>query len=242
MNNTWSANPSETLKNLAKYYRDLLSAISAQAGQHFVDLNKVLRHGLTADLGLFVQDIEDLINGDSISFIIQKAAPSAVTKIIQRANDIEEEEERAEQGELFEDDEITIEEEAKQNASAILVAIYRKQQFDPFNREIVIGYPLVSGKLGNKRICTALFYNKVLMDFNPLKSQVTLIKDSQMPSLNFQLIKHIVESDDQVEIIRQDILPDLQSDDFDLGTIKNVIQKLSELIPGFGGLIPFLIH
>lgn len=67
---------SETLKNLAKYYRDLLSAISAQAGKHFVDINGVLRYGLTVDLGLFVQDIEDLVNGDSISFRIQKAAPS----------------------------------------------------------------------------------------------------------------------------------------------------------------------
>ena len=236
MNNTWSANPSETLKNLAKYYRDLLSTISAQAGKHFIDLNGVLRYGLTADLGLFVQDIEELINGDSISFIIQKAAPSAVTKIIQRANDIEESEEQAQQAYLFEDNETILEEQEKQNASAILVAIYRKQQFDPFNREIVIGYPLVSGKLGRKRICTALFYNKVLMDFNPLQSLVTLTKDSQIPSLNFQLIKHIVESDEEVEIIRQDILPDLRRDDFDLDTIKNVIQKLSQLIPGFGGL------
>ena len=210
MQNVWSANPSETLKNLAKYYRDLLSAISTQAGKHFVDLNGALRYGLTADLGLFVKDIEELISGDSISSNIEKAAAPAVAKIIQRSNDIEESEEHAQQADLFEDNEIILEEQEKQSASAIIVAIYRKQQFDPFNREIIIGYPLVSGKLRNKRICTALFYNKVRMDFDPLKKLITLTKEVEIPSLNFQLIKHVVESDEEVEIIRQNILPDFR--------------------------------
>ncbi len=224
------------LQNLAKYYRDLLRSVSTQAGKHFVDINKVIAHGLTTDLGVFVQEIGELISGESISFKIERVFSPTVSKIIQKANDFEESEERAEQIDLFDETPITLEEQERQNASAVMVAIYRKQQFDPYNREIVIGFPLLTGKYGRKRICTPLFYNKVMMEFDPLKNLVTLTKETEIPALNFQLIKHVVESDEEVEIIRKQILPDLHVDDFDLCTVKKIIQKLSQLIPGLGGL------
>lgn len=154
------------LQNLAKYYRDLLRSVSTQAGKHFVDINKVIAHGLTTDLGVFVQEIGELISGESISFKIERVFSPTVSKIIQKANDFEESEERAEQIDLFDETPITLEEQERQNASAIMVAIYRKQQFDPYNREIVIGFPLLTGKYGRKRICAPLFYNKVMMDVN----------------------------------------------------------------------------
>lgn len=223
----------EQLSNLAKYYRDLLFSLSSQVGKHFVDINAVLRYGLTADLSLFISEIEELISSETISFTIEKASPSVVTKIIEKANEIEDKEE---QGVLSEDIETSIEEQARKNASAILVAIYRKQEFDPYNREVIIGFPIISGKIGKKKFCAPLFYYKVHIDFNPLKSLITLTKDFEIPALNFQLIKHLVESDEDIEMIRQQILPHLYREDFGLSTIQEIIQKLSELIEGFRGI------
>jgi hypothetical protein len=51
MNNT------SLLNNLAKYYRDLLFALSTHAGKHFVDIKAGLSYGLTANLSLFIPDI-----------------------------------------------------------------------------------------------------------------------------------------------------------------------------------------
>jgi len=138
------------LSNLAKYYRDLLSELSTLAGKHFIDIKAVLRYGLTADLSLFIPEIEELINTGTISFPIEKASPSIVNEIIEKVDEIEDKEER---GEFFEDTEITPEEQAKKEASAILVAIYRKQEFDPYNREVIIGFPLVTGKIERKKFC-----------------------------------------------------------------------------------------
>jgi len=231
-----AVNINNDLQSLAKYYRDLLFAVSTQAGKHFVALNKVIAYGLTTDLAIFIDDINELITGESVSFKIEKVASPTVSKIILKANDIEESEEREEQIDLFGDNYITLEDMERQNAAAIIIAIYRKQQFDPYNREIVIGFPLLTGKFGKKRICTALFYNKVFMAFDPLKNLITLTKETEIPALNFQLIKHIVESDEEVEIIRKQILPDLYSDDFDLSVIQNIILKLAHLVPGFRGV------
>lgn len=223
----------EHLKNLAKYYRDLLFSLSSQVGKHLVDISAVLRYGLTADLSLFIREIEELITSGTISFTIEKASPSAVNKIIEKANEIEDKEE---QGEIFEDIELSLEEIERKNASAILIAVYRKQEFDPYNREVIIGFPLVSGKVGKKKFCAPLFYYKVHIDFDPLKSLITLTKDFEIPALNFQLIKHLVESDEDIEIIRQQILPHLYREDFGLSTIQEIIQRLSELVEGFRGL------
>ncbi|MEW6041292.1 MAG: AAA domain-containing protein, partial [Elusimicrobiota bacterium] len=221
------------LNDLAKYYRDLLFSLSSRAGEHFVDISAVLRYGLTADLSLFVREIEELITSGTISFTIEKALPSVVNKIIEKANEIEDKEE---QGEILEDIELSLEEQERKNASAILVAIYRKQEFDPYNREVIIGFPLVSGKVGKKKFCAPLFYYKVHVEFDPLKSSITLTKDFEIPALNFQLIKHLVESDEDIEIIRQQILPHLYREDFGLFTIQEIILRLSELVEGFRGI------
>lgn len=223
----------EQLTNLAKYYRDLLFSLSSQVGKHFVDINGVLRYGLIADLSLFVPEIEELIGSEAISFTIEKASPSVVTTIIEKANETEDKEE---QGEIPEDIEISIEEQVKKNASAVIVAIYRKQEFDPYNREVIIGFPVIAGKTGKKKFCAPLFYYKVHIDFVPLKSLITLTKDFEIPALNFQFIKHLVESDEDIEMIRQQILPHLYREDFGLSTIHEIIQKLSELVEGFRGI------
>lgn len=226
-------NKIDQLSNLAKYYRDLLSSLSVHSGKHFIDINAVLRYGLTADLSLFVREVETLITNNPVTFNIEKASPKDVSKIIEKSNQIEEKEE---QEGTTEDAETDFEEQERKNASAILAAIYRKQEFDPYNRETIIGFPLISGNLNNKKFCAPLFYYKVRIDFNPLNNQITLNKDFEVPSLNFEFMKHLFESDEDIEMVRQHIFPILDQENFELSTIKKIIKILSELIEGFRGI------
>jgi len=154
------------IKQLAKYYRDLLFALSTRAGKHFIDLKTALSGRLTADLSLFIPNLEELITSGVISFPIEKASSQAVDKIIAKTVEIEDKEE---QGGLIEDTEINLEEQERKNASAILVAIYRKQQFDPYNRETIVGFPIITGTIEDNKICAPLFYYKVNIDFDPYK-------------------------------------------------------------------------
>jgi signal recognition particle GTPase len=173
-----------------------------------------------------------------ISFTIEKASPQIVDKIIKKTSEFEDEEEQGERGpsKLFEKVDISIEEMEKKNASATLVAIYRKQQFDPYNRETIIGFPIIAGRIENNRICAPLFYYKVNIDFDPLKGLITLTKDLEIPALNFQLINQLIESDEEREMIRQKILPHFYQEDFGLSTIQEIIQRLSNCVEIFEGI------
>jgi hypothetical protein len=53
-----------------------------------------LRYGLTADLSLLVPEIEELISTGTISFTIEKATSSDVSKIIEKDNGFEDREEQ----------------------------------------------------------------------------------------------------------------------------------------------------
>lgn len=70
------------LRQVSSYYRDLLMAISHHTGKHLVDLGSSLRHGLTTDLGLFVNNIEKLIEQEIIVFDVDRVSPNMISNIL----------------------------------------------------------------------------------------------------------------------------------------------------------------
>jgi len=221
------------LSSLAKYYRDLIfSLLSSQSGKIYIDIQAVLREKLTADLGLFIPELDALFTDDAISFVIEKVTPSAVSNIIEKSSKVEDREEQTEQQILFPPKEdLGPEDLSKKNASATIIAIYRAQQFDPYNREIIVGFPLLAGKIDKNNYCAPLFYYKVKLDFDSLRNLVTLTKEFEIPALNFHFLKSILDSDEEIEIVRKDIIPSFYEEEFGQPTIKDIIQKLSTLIP-----------
>jgi hypothetical protein len=77
--------PIELLRALASYYRDILAALSHQAGKHLIDLATVLRYGLTADLAVYVSRPSVLLDEDKISFSIERLSPEAASKVVEQA-------------------------------------------------------------------------------------------------------------------------------------------------------------
>lgn len=222
-----------SLKNLAAYYRDILLSLSTQTGKHFLDIKSILHYGLIADLSLFIPDIKELLSNEKIIFKIEQTESSEINELIQKINELEDREER---GDTIEESEEALDAVERVKASLRLVAIFRKQEFDPFNREVIIGFPLVIGTINRKKFCAPLFYYKVKIDFDPLERLFILTKDFEIPALNFQLIKNIVESDEDVEMIRKQILPCFNRDEFELSTLREIITRLSQLIESFRGI------
>ncbi|MCF8010946.1 MAG: hypothetical protein K9L17_10300 [Clostridiales bacterium] len=218
------------LQQLAGYYRDLLSAISQQAGKHLVDLKTTLKYGLTTDLGLFINDFQYVLENEELTIEIERVSPEFVSEAVARSNMEQEDEENNEDG-SEEKEEIE-----KRTASSRLIAIYRKQEQDRFNRETTVGFPVVAGKYGNKKFCAPLFYFTVQVIYDPLESKVTLVKNFDKPVFNFTLIAKLVNTDEEAEIVRQKILPLIHEEEFTWQTIEKAIQMSGELVDAFKGL------
>jgi very-short-patch-repair endonuclease len=225
-----NADEAPLLHRLAGYYRDLLFSLysTSSVGKHFIDVSGVLRHKLTADLGLFIESFQELIEGNANTFSIEKLTPAAVSKVVSESETAEEADRTSGNGNgvqetLFDGA------EALKNASAAVIAIYRRQQFDPFNREVIVGFPLISGQIGGKKYCAPLLYFTSRIDFDPLHYMVTVTKEHSVPALNFHFLKQVLQSDEAIETVRKQIIAHLYEDDFSACTVKKIVEKLARL-------------
>ena len=229
MNNLRVDQP-QILHRLAKYYRDLLFSLysASSVSKHFIDVSLVLRYKLTADLGLFIKDFNELIDATTNRFSIEKLSSAAISRTVAEGAKKEEADLASGNGNgiqqmLFNG------QDALTDASAAIVAIYRKQQFDPFNREVIIGFPLISGQINGRKYCAPLLYFTSRIDFDPLQNIVALTKDHSIPALNFHFLKQVLPSDEAIEMVRRQIIGHLHEDDFDVSTLKKIVDKLANL-------------
>lgn len=223
----------DQLRQLAAYYRDLLSALSMQSGKHLVDIHKVLGYGLIADLNIFVSGYEIFLENETVKFTIDRMSPNAVANILKLADRSEE----AGTEDQSEQETPTPEELARKATSARLIAIFRKQEQDPYNRETTVGFPVITGMYGKHRFCAPLFYYTVRISHDPLKSEIILIKDFEIPAFNFHLLAHLAGPDGDIDLVRQKVLPYLYREDFERKTIEDIVAIIGEEIDGFRGLV-----
>jgi very-short-patch-repair endonuclease len=225
----------EQLRALASYYREILAALSHQTGKHLVDLGTALRYGLTADLGVYVNQPSIVLDEDVLSIRIERMSPDTVSGIVERATAIEEAEAAAPSSDPPES--IPSEDVSERRSTAArLIAIYRKQEQDPFNRETIIGWPIVSGKHGRTHFCAPLLYFPVRVHYDPVQSLFTATLDFEAPTLNSYLLAKLATSDGDVEIVRQQLLPYLYKPDFDIQALEDIVRIAGEMVEGLRGI------
>lgn len=215
------------LRKLAIYYKDILASITQQSGKHLTDLGSVFRYGLTGDLGIFDISIKGILEEDNIVIKTECSSIKTVSSMIAKSDFEEEQEAEDIEGDFVE------ESMEKISASAKLVAIYRKQEQDPYNRETTIGFPIIAGKYGNNKICAPLFYFTVNIDLDPSNNKVILTKNFTTPVFNSHLIDKLATYEGEAELVREKILPLIYENDFDLNAIDKTIVSL---INDFKGL------
>lgn len=225
----------EQLRALAAYYRDILATLSYQTGKHLIDLGAVLRYGLTADLGVYLPRPSTLLDEDKIGFRIERMSPEAVSKVVEQAVLREEADATAQPAagdEAAEEQPDT----DRRTVAARLIAIYRKQEQDPFNRETITGWPLVAGKYGTTRFCAPLLYFAVHVHYDPVRSVMSLTRDFEAPALNSYLLAKLTGSDEDTELVRSKLLPYLYRPEFDTQALEEIVRIVAEMVPGLRGL------
>ena len=225
----------EQLRALASYYREIIASLSYQSGRHLIDLGANIRYGLTVDLGPYLPRPSVLIEEDAINFRVERVSPEAVSEVVELASRVEQTAEGA-QTETSSDTTTPDERNVKSALTARLIAIYRKQQQDPFNRETILGYPVVAGRYGSIKFCAPLLYSPVNVQYDPIKSTFSIAKQFEAPTLNSHLLVKLTGSEDEATAVRRDVLPLLYQAEFDHETLEKMIRVLAELAPGLRGL------
>lgn len=222
--------PVEQLRALACYYREIISSLSYQSGRHLIDLGANMRYGLTVDLGPYLPRPSVLIEEDAISFRVERVSPEAVSDVVDLAGRLEESaEDEANRAALDERN-------VKSALTARLIAIYRKQQQDPFNRETILGYPIVAGRYGSIKFCAPVLYFPVNVQYDPVKSIFSIKKQFEAPTLNSHLLVKLTGSEDEATAVRREIVPYLYQAEFDCDALEKIILALAEFAPGLKGL------
>jgi very-short-patch-repair endonuclease len=213
----------EWTPRLAGFYQALLRAQSSQGTTHLHNLGQALRYGLTADLGSFWDAQEDLLENERI-----------VLKL-----DPESEEDEAVELELSaleeEDDGPNRNPAATEvgspgpdpQAAATLRRIARKQRSDPYNRETLLGFPIICARLGRSRLSGPLLIWDVGVDYDPRSRELRLRRGSPIPDLNNVLIGKLAEDPDDIALVNEKVLPLLHNDDFGPNTIPEVLKAVT---------------
>jgi very-short-patch-repair endonuclease len=228
--------PVEQLRALASYYREIIASLSYQSGRHLIDLGTGTRYGLTADLGLYFPHPSILLEQEAFSFRVERVSPEAVTEVVELASRAEEAAEGSPNEALADDQAVAADKDAKSALTARLIAIYRKQQQDPFNRETILGYPVVAGRYGSVKFCAPLLYFPVDVQYDPMKGIFSIAKKFEVPTLNSHLIVKLTGSEDEATAVRREILPLLYQAEFGQDTLEKLIRVLAELAPGLRGM------
>ena len=226
----------EELRALARYYKDILASLSHVSGKHLLDLRQVVKHGLTADFGLFLDRASVVLDEAEFDISVERVSPSVATTLVEQSDLSEEVSSAAPNPNLGQDATKTIEILDRERSSARLVAIFRKQEQDPFNRETIVGYPIASGKYGNLSFCAPLLYYPVSVTYDPVHSRCKIRKLTDAPILNSNLIAKLASSDEEAAFIRNRLLEYFHQPDFDNKTLDKVVRVLGEVVPGFKGL------
>ncbi len=223
------------LQALARYYQAILSSLSRQSSKHLIDLAAVVRYGLTADLGVYVRRPSLLLDEDKVSFCTERMSPDEVTTILTEAVRQEETPDDF-QGETPPKASADPESDERKQVAARLIAIYRKQEQDPYNRETILGWPIVAGRYGSVKFCAPLLYFTVHLHYDPIGSIISLTRDFEAPAVNFHLLAKLLVSEDDTAIVRDKLLPYMYRPECDMKTVDEIVRIVSELVPGLRGL------
>jgi len=227
--------PVDQLRALASHYREIIASLSYQSDRRLIDLGANIRYGLTVDLGPYLPRPSVVIEQDAMSFRVERVSPEAVSEVVELAGRAEEAADET-QSEISSGATADEERRIKTALTARLIAIYRKQQRDPFNCETILGYPVVAGRYGSVKFCAPLVYFPVDVQYDPVKNIFSITKQFEAPTLNSHLLVKLTGSEDEATALRRELLPFLYQAEFDQEALEKMIRILAELSPGLRGL------
>lgn len=215
------------LPKVADFHSQVLKTSGGGGSSYHFKLHSGVRYGLTADLSLLGVSAEKAVKAAVLTLDLE--APNEGPKF-EEEPDLDE----LEQPELFdtsegESSETEVERELsakRDSAAAAARRIFLKQRGDPYNRETIIGFPLIGARVGRKKISGPLFYWKVDPQLKAAANRLTLSRPSPSPSLNSLLLSKFTEEDAEIDLVREQLVPVVQSESFDLTSIEKAVRQI----------------
>ncbi len=227
------------LGRLAKYYYDVIAAFTRKGGRHLHDIGSLRTGALVADLSLHVASLQQVIQAEELVISLSQVSLESVSGLVRRATENEEFSEADTQA-AFSDQQVEsqLPDEAamRKRTAESMLAMYRKQESDPYNRETLVGFQMIAGTYGAIRYCAPLFYFPVRLEWEPLKDVVRLVKQTQVPIFNTHLLGDLMDEEGTAEVIRDKVFPRLVDEEFDIKTIADIQHMLSGAVPALRGL------
>ena len=175
------------LGGLARYYYDVIAAFTHKGGRHLHDISNLRTGAILTDLSFYFPDLHKIIDEEQFIISLPQVSLESVSNIVRQATKNEESADNNGE-EIFSEQETepTNEVSEKRRVAESLLAMYRKQESDPYNRETLVGFQIVAGTYGAIRYCAPLFYFPVRIEWEPLNDIIRLVKQTR-PSFNTAL-------------------------------------------------------
>jgi hypothetical protein len=192
-----------------------------------VDLQQAVRYGLTADLATFTDDVDGALSKPELRLSVQHEAGPVEDALELRLSEM-----AADEGSGIADGD-TNEDPTEPamgpdpQAAATLRRIARKQRNDSYNRETLLGYPLIGVRVGRKRYSGPLLLWETEIEYDPRARQVRLRRRNSTPDLNTLLLSRLADDPDDISLVSETAMPLLLRDDFGPGRIPELLETLT---------------
>lgn len=209
------------LQNLARYYRDVLTALAENSGRALRNLNVGRRYGLVADLTFFPISLPALFEQPEIK--LDRIVPDPETD-----DSIFESEPDPSTGPADDVKEFqNAETDAKLSESHALIRIWRKQQQDIFNRETLLGFGILRAVVSAKsQAIGPLICYRVRPVYHPETRNYVIEKIVETPFPNLTLLAQIM-SEDELSDIREQLHNLVLEEDFDEAHFRKLVMAIS---------------
>lgn len=224
-------------QRFADYYADILRASAQSSGRSLTRLDRRLSNHLACDLEQLDVGLEEILTRDTLAVTLE--APGADELSV-------ESDESGDESKLEDDAQAELDFDAEPpgaapdpgNGERLLAVragrkIQRSQTRDPYNRETLVGGPVVMIRRGDKQQSGPLLYWEVELDYHPGRRRLTLTKRSALPEVNVLLLESFLEEREDVADLVSHIDEDLQSSPLSRQTVDAVMRTISGLVDGW---------
>lgn len=217
----------EWTQRLAGYYSALLKHGSGSTSRHLHKMSAAASRGYVGDLALFEIDGDQILSDSTIVLDLGEQ-PETEPEWEEEQEDTSQESPQ-EDGAPDEQGELAFL-AGRERARSALMKIYKKQKTDPYNRETIFGYPLVAGKVGNKKVNGPLLFWEVEVRYDAGRQRLSLGRRSPNPSINNGLLSSFESDEAVIETLKEQLLPLLAVDQFGRDELKRTVDTVRGIV------------
>jgi hypothetical protein len=217
-----------SIESLAKYYREILSLLGKGAQGVIANLVGSKSTALIADMSYFTQKEEFLFSLESLKIKVPEIDNKTVENLIKESAFDEHFENKNDVDSMKDEDKETVL-KGQREQGAVLKAMWSKMATGKGDRESYYGFPLLCGRNKAGSTIAPLFLFRIDIFFNPEKNEFKLSKIDDTPTINWNLLSALSETDEEnaglYEGLRKYLIEGISA-----SNIKSFIDSLSHLL------------